>query len=172
LISTIGAVTLTVALPVIVISVDCIVMLVWFMMIWLIAPPGPTFSVMLCVSMINCVSGDPCGPTLIVTLLSAFKVKLPLPGPVPWGGDREADVDRLVLSDILGLAAHDVTLLVVERLEHQVLLRAQLDDLAAGGVVEQQKIIALAVLGRFGQDSGIVLLPRQVHRHGVGSVID
>ena len=47
LISTIGAVTLTVALPVTVISVDCIVMLVWFMTIWLIVPPGPTFSVML-----------------------------------------------------------------------------------------------------------------------------
>ena len=85
LISTIGAVTLTVALPVTVISVDCIVMLVWFMTIWLIEPPGPTLSVMLDVSMINCVSGDPCGPTLIVTLLSAFRVKLPLPGPVPWG---------------------------------------------------------------------------------------
>lgn len=82
---TIGAVTLTVALPVTVICVDVTLMLVWFMTIWLIEPPGPTLSVMLDVSMINCVNGDPCGPTLIVTLLSAFRVKLP-PGPVPWGG--------------------------------------------------------------------------------------
>jgi hypothetical protein len=35
--------------------------------------------VMLDVSMMSWVSGDPCGPTLIVTLFSAFKVKLPLP---------------------------------------------------------------------------------------------
>ena len=54
-----GAVTLTVALPFMVIIVDCIVMLVWFMTIWLIEPPGPTFKVMLDVSMISWVIGDP-----------------------------------------------------------------------------------------------------------------
>ncbi len=49
----------------------------------------------------------------------------------------------------------DVALLVVERLEHQIFLRTQFDLLVAGGVVEQQHIVAAAAFARLGEQAGL-----------------